>query len=153
MHLTPFYPVMKHFKQLNIYGTFWSNELDSTPHHHNHHRQNTKWGNIFWKNAVQPSSRAQILECRIKAEEHWSCSGEHFILVLASICPTFGSWGTRCNVWFGQTLNILYQNFFGLLQTVILQLFFFFFFECVYWHKIQQQIIAYIPFQSECSYF
>ncbi len=57
---------------------------DGTLHHHHH--QNTKWGDIFWKNGVHPSSRVQ----RLNAKEHWSFSGStwwpnsllrHFMLV------------------------------------------------------------------------
>ncbi len=44
--------------QLNTYGRFWSDMLDGALHHHH---QNTKWGNIFWKNAVHLSSRVQRL--------------------------------------------------------------------------------------------
>ncbi len=44
--------------QLNTYGRFWTDVLDSALHHHH---QNTKWGNIFWKNGVHPSSRVQRL--------------------------------------------------------------------------------------------
>ncbi len=43
---------------MNTCGRFWTNALDSALHHHH---QNIKWGNIFWKNGVHPSSRVQRL--------------------------------------------------------------------------------------------
>lgn len=36
--------------------SLWSHILDNALHHH--HYQNTKWGNMFWKNVVHPSSSA-----------------------------------------------------------------------------------------------
>ncbi len=55
--------------QLNTYGRFWSDMLDSVLHHHHH--QNNKWWNIFQKNAVHPSSRERLGE----SVTRWSCSG------------------------------------------------------------------------------
>ena len=51
-------------------GKSWSHVLDSTSHYCH---QNTKWGNIFWKNSVHPSIRVLHI-WRIYATEHWSCS-------------------------------------------------------------------------------
>ncbi len=74
--------------QPNWTPRFWTDVLDSTLHHHH---QNTKWGNVFWMNAVHPSSR----DWRINAKAHWCCSGgtwwpntllRHFMLVFPLIC-------------------------------------------------------------------
>lgn len=57
--------------------------VDCTPQHYH---QNTKWGNIFWKNA-NPCRRAQET-----AKEHWSCSDR--ILQLKYLL-------TLCYLWQG----------------------------------------------------
>ena len=45
--------------KLSTSGWLWTNVLDSALHQH---QQNTKLGNIFWKNTVHPSSKVQRLE-------------------------------------------------------------------------------------------
>ena len=73
--------------QLNTYGISWTNILDSALHHHHQH---CKWGNIFWKNGVHPSSTAPET-FRIIANAHWSCSG---------------------SLWLPQTLKRHFMSFF-----------------------------------------
>ena len=91
---------------LNTNGRFWT--LDSTLYHH---QQNTKWGNIFWKNGVHPSSRVSKT-CRINTKLNWSCSGgmcsntllRHFMLVLPLICQPFVCSWALISVFAVQTL-------------------------------------------------
>ncbi len=51
--------------QLNTYGRFWSDVLDSALHRHH---QNTKWGNIFWKNGVQCQGAPKVFWCDVVAQ-------------------------------------------------------------------------------------
>lgn len=54
--------------ETSTYERFWSDVSDSSLHHHH---QNTKLGNVFWKNAVHPSSRDSNTR-RIYGKDHWS---------------------------------------------------------------------------------
>lgn len=56
---------------MSTYGRFWTNVLDSFLHHYH---QNIKWGKMFWKNNVHPSSRVQRCLESVPLVQ-WSCYG------------------------------------------------------------------------------
>ncbi len=92
--------------QLNSYGKFWIDMLDSALHHHH---QNIKLGNILWKNSVHPSSRVQrLVESMPKCFDAvwWQVVAQHltktlhvsfFRVICHSSVYINGSWYTR--VW------------------------------------------------------